>query len=125
MSKRVNDIIKERACRELEELAMKPEWSAGDLEAIYFLTETEKNILKTNKLSLEAYSGGDWIAEGSYRDGYSGQQYARDYYSRDGGRYSNDSGRQMFNNRMSRRMSDDSYGMDERQMMQDAYNRMR
>lgn len=125
MSKRINDILKERACRELEELAMKPDWSVTDVEVLFYLTGAEKNILKTNKMAHESYSGGDWIAEGSYNDGYVGQHYARDYYSRDGGGYSNDSGRQMFSNRISRRMNDDSYSMDERQMMQDAYSRMR
>ena len=38
--------LKEKLCEELEEIARKPEMSAGDLEAAHKLTDTIKNIDK-------------------------------------------------------------------------------
>ena len=102
--------LKEKLCDELEEIARKPEMSAGDLEAIHKLTDTIKNIDKIEMLEDgDGYSmDGDWEARGSYRGGdYSrrdyddgssnanrGMHYVRGHYSRAGrdsmGRYSRD-----------------------------------
>lgn len=97
--------LKEKLCDELEEIARKPEMSAGDLEAIHKLTDTIKNIDKIEMLEDgDGYSmDGDWEARGSYRgvdydDGSSnanrGMHYVRGHYSRDRrdsmGRYSRD-----------------------------------
>ena len=88
--------IKENLCGELEELAMKPEMSAGDLETIHKLTDTIKNIDKIAMLEDgDGYSqAGDWEMEG--RGNYSrnggaynrGSSYARRRDSR--GRYTSD-----------------------------------
>lgn len=86
--------IKDNLCGELEELAMKPEMSAGDLETIHKLTDTIKNIDKIAMLEDgDGYSqAGDWEMEGrgSYNRGSSYRGRKRDSmgrYSRDG-RYS-------------------------------------
>lgn len=90
--------LKEKLCEELEEIARKPEMSAGDLEAVHKLTDTIKNIDKIEMLEEDGdYSrAGDWEADmrGTYGRGssYRGRKrdsmgrYSRDY--RDGRMYS-------------------------------------
>lgn len=87
--------LKEKLCRELEEVARKPEMGAGDLELIHKLTDTIKNIDKIDALEDDGYSrDGDWEMEG--RGNYSrnggaynrGSSYARRRDSR--GRYTSD-----------------------------------
>lgn len=87
--------LKEKLCRELEEVARKPEMGAGDLELIHKLTDTIKNIDKIDALEDDGYSrDGDWEMEG--RGNYSrnggaynrGSSYARRRDSR--GRYTGD-----------------------------------
>ena len=93
--------LKEKLCMELDEIAKKPEMSAGDLEAAHKLTDTIKNMDKIEMLEEDdGYSrDGDWEMEGrgSYNRGssYRGRKrdsmgrysrdYSRDRYSRDGG----------------------------------------
>lgn len=94
--------LKEKLCEELEEIARKPEMSAGDLEAVHKLTDTIKNIDKICALEEDGgYSeAGDWEGRGSYNRGSSyanrGKHYVRGHYSRDGynnrGDYSRDGG---------------------------------
>ena len=86
--------LKEKLCEELEEIARKPEMSAGDLEAPHKLTDTIKNIDKIAMLEEDGgYSrAGDWEADmrGTYARGSSYRGRKRDSmgrYSRDG-RYS-------------------------------------
>lgn len=86
--------LKEKLCEELEEIARKPEMSAGDLEAAHKLTDTIKNIDKIAMLEEDGgYSrAGDWGADmrGTYARGssYRGRkQDSMGRYSRDG-RYS-------------------------------------
>ena len=57
--------LKEKLCEELEEIARKPEMSAGDLEAAHKLTDTIKNIDKIEMLEEDGgYSrAGDWEAD--------------------------------------------------------------
>ena len=78
--------IKENLCGELEELAMKPEMSAGDLETIHKLTDTIKNIDKIAMLEDgDGYSqAGDWEMEGrgSYNRGSSYRGRKRDSMGR-------------------------------------------
>lgn len=92
--------LKEKLCEELEEIARKPEMSAGDLEAVHKLTDTIKNIDKIVMLEEDGeYSqAGDWEMEGrgTYGRGSSyanrGKHYVRGHYSREsdmGGGYSN------------------------------------
>ena len=86
--------LKEKLCEELEEIARKPEMSAGDLEAAHELTDTIKNIDKIEMLEEDdGYSrAGNWEADmrGTYARGSSYRGRKRDSmgrYSRDG-RYS-------------------------------------
>lgn len=85
--------LKDKLCKELEEIARKPEMSAGDLEAVHKLTDTIKNLDKIEMLEDGGYSrDGDWEMEGrgSYERGASYRGRKRDSmgrYSRDG-RYS-------------------------------------
>lgn len=85
--------LKEKLCKELDEIARKPEMGAGDLEIIHKLTDTIKNIDKIAMLEEDGgYSqAGDWEMEGrgSYGRGSSYRNQRRD--SR--GRYSRDRGR--------------------------------
>lgn len=85
--------LKDKLHEELEEIARKPELSAGDLEVTHKLTDTIKNIDKICMLEEDdGYSRmGDWEAEmrGNYRRGNSYAGRKRDSmgrYSRDGGR---------------------------------------
>ena len=85
------DKLKDKLCKELEEIARKPEMSAGDLEAVHKLTDTIKNLDKIEMLEDgDGYSqAGDWEMEGrgSYERGSSYRGRKRDSmgrYSRDG-----------------------------------------
>lgn len=93
--------LKEKLCRELDEIARKPEMSAGDLETVHKLTDTIKNIDKIDMLEDGSYSmTGDWEGRSNYsgRDNSSynrgssyanrGKHYVRGHYSRDGRMYS-------------------------------------
>lgn len=77
--------LKEKLCDELEEIAKKPDMSAGDLETVHKLTDTIKNIDKIDMLEDDGgYSrDGDLMARGTYDRGSS---YARKRDSM--GRYS-------------------------------------
>lgn len=95
--------LKEKLCEELEEIARKPEMSAGDLEAAHKLTDTIKNIDKIAMLEEDGgYSrAGDWEADmrGTYARGSSYRGRKRDSmgrYSRDG-RYSRHASPDMMN----------------------------
>ena len=84
--------LKDKLCKELDEIARKPEMGAGDLEIIHKLTDTIKNLDKIEMLEDGGYSqAGDWEMEGrgSYGRGSSYRNQRRD--SR--GRYSRDRGR--------------------------------
>ena len=83
--------LKEKLCDELDEIARKPEMSAGDLETVHKLTDTIKNLDKIAMLEDgDGYSqAGDWEMEGrgSYERGASYRGRKRDSmgrYSRDG-----------------------------------------
>lgn len=83
--------LKEKLCEELEEIARKPEMSAGDLEAAHKLSDTIKNLDKIEMLEEDGgYSRArDWEADmrGTYARGSSYRGRKRDSmgrYSRDG-----------------------------------------
>ena len=86
--------LKEKLCKELDEIARKPEMGAGDLEIIHKLTDTIKNLDKIEMLEDGGYSqAGDWDdGRGSYGRGSSyanrGKHYVQGHYSREG--YSNE-----------------------------------
>ena len=84
------DKLRDKLCDELDEIARKPEMSAGDLETAHKLTDTIKNIDKIAMLEEDGgYSqAGDWEMEGrgSYNRGssYRGQRRdSRGRYSRE------------------------------------------
>ena len=85
------DKLRDKLCDELDEIARKPEMSAGDLETAHKLTDTIKNIDKIEMLEEDGgYSqAGDWEMEGrgSYNRGNSYRGRKRDSmgrYSREG-----------------------------------------
>ena len=94
--------LKEKLCRELEEVARKPEMGAGDLELIHKLTDTIKNIDKIDALEDDGYSrGGDWEMEG------------RGNYSRNGGAYNRGSSYARRRDSRGRYTSDKRYSRDD------------
>lgn len=81
--------LKEKLCKELDEIARKPEMGAGDLEIIHKLTDTIKNLDKIEMLEDGGYSQARYRDGGSsYNRGSSyanrGKHYVRGHYSRDG-----------------------------------------
>ena len=85
--------LKDKLCKELDEIARKPEMGAGDLEIIHKLTDTIKNLDKIEMLEDGGYSQAGYRDGGSsYNRGSSyanrGKHYVRGHYSRDG--YSNE-----------------------------------
>lgn len=86
--------LKEKLCKELDEIAGKGELGAGDLEIIHKLTDTIKNLDKIEMLEDDGYSQPGYGREGgsSYNRGSSyanrGKHYVRGHYSREG--YSNE-----------------------------------
>ncbi len=98
--------LREKLCKELEEIAMRRDMSAGDLETLHKLTDTIKNIDKIEMLEDGGYSqrggrgyGGEIYYHGdmSYDGGNSYRRHrdSRGRYSRDSGRrgYSRDEGK--------------------------------
>lgn len=93
------NILKDKLCAELDEIASKPDLLMGDLEIAHKLTDTIKNIDKIAMLESDGgYSRGmgGWEARGSY-GGYPyddrgssyarrGTHYVRGHYSRDDGK---------------------------------------
>ena len=81
--------LKDKLCKELDEIARKGELGAGDLEIVHKLTDTIKNLDKIEMLEDGGYSqSGDWEIEGrAYNRGNSYARRKRDSmgrYSRDG-----------------------------------------
>ena len=79
------DKLRDKLCDELDEIARKPEMSAGDLEAVHKLTDTIKNLDKIEILEDGGYSrDGDWEMEGrgSYNRGSSYRGRKRDSMGR-------------------------------------------
>ena len=80
--------LKDKLCKELDEIARKPEMGAGDLEIIHKLSDTIKNLDKIGMLEDGYSQAGDWEIEGrAYNRGNSYARRKRDSmgrYSRDG-----------------------------------------
>ena len=82
--------LKDKLCKELDEIARKGELGAGDLEIVHKLTDTIKNLDKIEMLEDDGgYSqAGDWEIEGrAYNRGNSYARRKRDSmgrYSREG-----------------------------------------
>ncbi len=110
MSIRTLNELREKFCKELDEIANKSDLNAGDLETVHKLTDTIKNIDKIYMMDEEGYSGaGEWEAKGRFGDNYSdarydgGNSYAGNRRRDSMGRYSRDS----------RRMNDGRYSRDD------------
>lgn len=117
--------LKEMLCEELEMIAKKGNVSHTDLENVYKLTESIKNIMKIDEMDEggassssyrrsygRSYDGdsygrsydGEWRANGSYGDGdMSGRSrhYVRGHYSYDNGMMEEKINDMMNDNRMS------------------------
>lgn len=79
--------IREKLCRELDEVAKKPDLGVGDLDVLHKLTDTIKNIDKIEMLDEGEYSrAGEWEMRGTYGRGNSyahrGTHYVQGHYSR-------------------------------------------
>lgn len=81
--------LKEKLCKELDEIAHKPEMGAGDLEIIHKLTDTIKNVDKIGLLEEGEYSQ---AYDGTYNRGNSYRGRRRDSMGRYSRRYSRDDG---------------------------------
>lgn len=110
MSMRTLEELRDKFCKELDEIARKDDLSAGDLETVHKLTDTIKNIDKICVMDMDdGYSGaGEWEAKGRFGDEYArrhdgGNSYARGRKRDSMGRYSRDS----------RRMNDGRYSRDD------------
>lgn len=95
MSRYALDSLEEKLCKELDEIANKPELGAGDLDIVHKLVGTLKNIYKIEMYADDdgGYSrAGEWEADmrGTYGRGNSyanrGMHYVRGHYSRHDGR---------------------------------------
>lgn len=131
MSMRAYEALKEKLCAELEEIAEKPDLSAGDLEVVHKLTDTIKNIHKINMLDEEGYaSDGGWRAEGTYSRRYDERDYDRgNSYTGRRGRYSRNSysmaeGRDMMVDRMRDMMYDNSLAAEDRRVIREAMDKL-
>lgn len=91
--------LKEMLCEELDDYGEKGKLSPGDIDIIYKLASSIKNINKNEMYEEDGHSerrgysrDGEWMAQGeyghSYEDGSSGARrgmhYVRGHYSRDG-----------------------------------------
>ena len=69
--------VREQLCEMFDQYAQKGRMSSSDVEMIWRITDTIKNIDKIEMLEQGGYSGDDSF------DGYSGRHYVRGHYSRD------------------------------------------
>lgn len=107
--------IKKMLCKELDEYAMKQKLTGGDLDMIWKLTDTVKNLDKISMLEesegySEARGGMRYMGGSSYDDDmmYSERRGRGKYARRDSmGRYSSDMGDD-YSERVDRRYSRDN-----------------
>lgn len=102
MDMRQLEELKDKLMRELKMVSGKEQMTLADISMIDTLTHAIKNLCKVME-EEEGYSGGDWMANGSYGnyrgrgsygDGYSNRHYVRGHYSRNnGGSYGDEGGR--------------------------------
>ena len=103
--------IKKMLCKELDEYAMKQKLTGGDLDMIWKLTDTVKNLDKIEMLEDgNSYDGYSEMREYPYMDGSSYARGRGRYAKRDSmGRYSSEGGSSYddYSERMDRRYSRD------------------
>lgn len=123
--------LKNLLCEELDEITMKGNLSAGDLEAVHKLTDTIKNIYKIEMLKENSNSNrGSYDDGGSYRGGsYRGSYdsaYDEGYAGRRGrdsmGRYSSDNG--LFMERIRKMTEDQNIPSEERMAIRRVMERL-
>ena len=104
--------IKKMLCKELDEYAMKQKLTGGDLDMIWKLTDTVKNLDKIEMLEDgNSYDGYSEMREYPYMDGSSYARGRGRYAKRDSmGRYSSEGGSSYddYSERMDRRYSRDN-----------------
>lgn len=77
--------LKDKLCDELDEIAHKPDLSAGDLETVHKLTDTIKNIDKICMIEEKGYSEDGYSRSDDRRSSYAGRRRdSMGRYSRDG-----------------------------------------
>lgn len=119
--------LRKLLCKELDEIAMKKEMSAGDLDAVHKLTDTIKNIDKIEMLEEQQYSnyGGSYARGYAFDDGYSRNDavfaheagsYGRgdSYRGYSGRRYSMHDGKQDIIKQLEEMMTDPTLGNEDR-----------
>lgn len=103
--------IKKMLCKELDEYAMKQKLTGGDLDMIWKLTDTVKNLDKIEMLEdVDSYDGYSEMREYPYMGGSSYARGRDRYAKRDSmGRYSSEGGSSYddYSERMDRRYSRD------------------
>ena len=103
--------IKKMLCKELDEYAMKQKLTGGDLDMIWKLTDTVKNLDKIEMLEDgDSYDGYSEMREYPYMGGSSYARGRGRYAKRDSmGRYSSEGGSSYddYSERMDRRYSRD------------------
>lgn len=130
--KRSMEDLKSMICRELDEIAEKGEMSAGDLDTVYKLIVSKEKLLRIEEIEADmGYSNaGEWMANGSYGDGYANRGYSgRNYnsYSRrrnGNGRYSMAEGKEMMMDKMRDLMNDPSITANDRMVLERAMNEL-
>lgn len=133
------DELKEMICRELDEIALKGEMSAGELDTVYKLIVAKEKLLRIEELEGElgySQANGNWSANGSYargpysREGYDRNSYGNSYgrhlvrghYSR--GRYSMDDGRNYMTEQIRSMMEDPAINPADRQVLMRAMDQL-
>lgn len=112
MSMRTLEELREKFCKELDEIARKDDLSAGDLETVHKLTDTIKNIDKIYMLDDDVHSGaGERNTKGRFNDDYvrrydGGSSYARGRKRDSMGRYSREDGKEHMISKLEDMMED-------------------
>ena len=116
--------IKKMLCKELDEYAMKQKLTGGDLDMIWKLTDTVKNLDKIEMLEdkhgySERMHDDRYYGGASYDDEYSERRYAK----RDSmGRYSSDGAKDHMMSKLGEMM--ENADPNEREILKDAMRRI-
>ena len=116
--------IKKMLCKELDEYAMKQKLTGGDLDMIWKLTDTVKNLDKIEMLEDgNSYDGYSEMREYPYMDGSSYARGRGRYAKRDSmGRYSRDDAKDHMMNKLGTMMEDAD--PNEREILKDAMRKI-
>lgn len=143
MELRQYEELKEKLCKELENITKKNSLNMGDVDTIDKLVRSIKNIYKIEEeeegggysqarysrgnYSRDGYGqDGNWNARGSYGDGYGrGNSYARSgmHYVR--GHYSRDDGSEMITERIEEMMNEGNISQSDKETLRRAMDVLR